>query len=190
MCSIKGKEQLNVASENKLKSTRATDEADQILIDARLHFLCGKIASGKSTLSKKLANNLHTIVLSEDEWLTKLYPGEITELAHYVEKSRLIKTLLENHIKQLMRAGLTVVMDFPANTPTQRKWLKSLAESSSVPYVFHVLTVDDDECKNRLAARNLTDENPFKTSEEAFDLITKHFSYPDSLELLNCQFYE
>ncbi|MGO2304159.1 MAG: AAA family ATPase [Providencia sp.] len=189
MCSMKNGQKLASDPECNPQPTDTLEEMIQMISDARLHFLCGKIASGKSTLSSKLAKRPQTIVLNEDEWLTKLYPGEITELAHYVEKSALIKTLLENHIKQLISAGLTVIMDFPANTPTQRKWLKSLAEVSAVPYVFHVLSVDNDECKKRLVARNLTGENPFKTSEAAFDLITKHFSYPDSQEQLVCKFY-
>lgn len=46
--------------------------------------------------------------------------NEITELAHYIAKSALVKNVLEKHIKQLMDAGNTVVMDFPANTPSQR----------------------------------------------------------------------
>lgn len=154
-----------------------------------LHFLCGKIASGKSTLAKQLASQPRTILLCEDEWLAALYPNEITELAHYVEKSALVKQVLEGHIKQLIQAENNVVMDFPANTPTQRQWLKSLAQSSNVPYVFHVLQVGNNECKERLAARNLTGENPFQTSETQFDLITAHFSYPESSEQLICKFY-
>ncbi|WP_272574124.1 AAA family ATPase [Providencia sp. PROV259] len=155
----------------------------------RLHFLCGKIASGKSTLAKQLAKQPRTVLLSEDEWLSTLYPNEVTELTHYIAKSTLVKKVLEKHIKQLMDAGNTVVMDFPANTPNQRQWLKSLAQLSNVPYVFHVLQVDNDECKARLAARNLTGKNPFHTSDTQFDLITAHFSYPAPDEQLNCQFY-
>ncbi|BBU97736.1 AAA family ATPase [Providencia hangzhouensis] len=155
----------------------------------RLHFLCGKIASGKSTLAKQLANLPRTILLCEDEWLAALYPNEITELAHYVEKSALVKQVLEGHIRQLIQAGNNIVMDFPANTPIQRQWLMSLAQSSDVSYVFHVLQVSNDECKARLAARNLAGENPFQTSETQFDLITAHFSYPTSSERLICKFY-
>ncbi|OAT50443.1 AAA family ATPase [Providencia heimbachae] len=157
--------------------------------DVRLHFLCGKIASGKSTLAKQLASDPKTILLSEDEWLSTLYPGEITKLADYIEKSTLVKKVLKNHIKQLINAGNIVVMDFPANTPTQRKWLKSLAQFSTTPYIFHVLKVEDGECKTRLIARNQTSENPFKTSEVEFDLITAHFSYPNEDEQLICKYY-
>lgn len=168
---------------NLAESPQTTDKK------VRLHFLCGKIASGKSTLAKQLAKQPRTILLSEDEWLSTLYPNEIMELAHYIAKSALVKNVLEKHIKQLMDAGNTVVMDFPANTPSQRQWLKSLAQSSNVPYVFHVLQVENDECKARLAARNLTGENLFQTSDAQFDLITAHFSYPVPDEQLNCQFY-
>lgn len=159
----------------------------QSAADARLHFLCGKIASGKSTLAKTLANNARTVLISEDAWLSILYPGQLTELSHYIEKSALIKSVLETHILQLISAGNTVVMDFPANTPAQRKWLKSLAESSGIPYVFHVLKVDSDECKRRLSKRNEVGDNPFKTSDAEFDLITQHFSYPSDDEQLICQ---
>ncbi|ENR5393411.1 TPA: ATP-binding protein [Providencia rettgeri] len=155
----------------------------------RLHFLCGKIASGKSTLAKQLANSPCTILLCEDEWLAALYPNEITELVHYIEKSALVKQVLEGHIKQLIQAGNNIVMDFPANTPLQRQWLRSLAQTSNAHYIFHVLQVSNDECKARLVARNLAGENPFQTSEMQFDLITEHFSYPESSEQLNCQFY-
>lgn len=156
--------------------------------DARLHFLCGKIASGKSTLAKTLSNKARTVLISEDTWLSTLYPGQITELSHYIEKSTLIKSVLETHIPQLIKAGNTVVMDFPANTPAQRKWLKSLADLSGVPYVFHVLKLDSDECKRRLSKRNEVGDNPFKTSDAEFDLITQHFSYPSDDEQLICQY--
>ena len=45
-----------------------------------LHLLCGKIASGKSTLAKTLATEHAAIVLSEDQWLASLYPAEIRAL--------------------------------------------------------------------------------------------------------------
>ncbi|RFT08196.1 hypothetical protein DYB39_19705 [Providencia rettgeri] len=83
------------------------------------------------------------MLLCEDEWLAALYPNELTELVYYIEKSALVKQVLEGHIKQLIQAGNNIVMDFPANTPLQRQWLRSLAQSSDVPYVFHVLQVSN-----------------------------------------------
>ncbi|WP_439521227.1 AAA family ATPase [Marivita sp.] len=37
-----------------------------------LHLLCGKIASGKSTLTVQLSRTAGTIVIAEDEWLNGL----------------------------------------------------------------------------------------------------------------------
>ncbi len=151
---------------------------------ATLHFLCGKIASGKSTLAQQLVRGQQAVLLSEDTWLAALYPGQITQLADYIEKSRLLKSALELHLVTLLQKGITLVLDFPANTPEQRQWLKGLAEQAGCSYCCHVLNVSDEECKRRLAARNLSRENPFTTSAEQFDLITAHFSYPSEEEEL------
>ena len=151
---------------------------------ATLHFLCGKIASGKSTLAQQLVRGQQAVLLSEDTWLAALYPGQITQLAVYIEKSRQLKSVLELHLVTLLQKGITLVLDFPANTPEQRRWLKGLAEQAGCSYCCHVLNVSDEECKRRLAARNLSGENPFTTSAEQFDLITAHFSYPSEEEEL------
>ena len=151
---------------------------------ATLHFLCGKIASGKSTLAQQLVRGQQAVLLSEDTWLAALYPGQITQLADYIEKSRQLKSVLELHLVTLLQKGITLVLDFPANTPVQRRWLKGLAEQAGCSYCCHVLNVSDEECKRRLAARNLSGENPFTTSAEQFDLITAHFSYPSEEEEL------
>lgn len=151
---------------------------------ATLHFLCGKIASGKSTLAQQLVRGQQAVLLSEDTWLAALYLGQITQLADYIEKSRLLKSALELHLVTLLQKGITLVLDFPANTPEQRQWLKGLAEQAGCSYCCHVLNVSDEECKRRLAARNLSGENPFTTSAEQFDLITAHFSYPSEEEEL------
>lgn len=82
---------------------------------ATLHFLCGKIASGKSTLAQQLVREQQAVLMSEDTWLAALYPGQITQLADYIEKSRLLKSALELHLVTLLRQGVTLVLDFPAN---------------------------------------------------------------------------
>lgn len=178
----------HLTSPHSALSEEKNDVLDSVS-DIRLHFLCGKIASGKSTLAKRLAKNPRTILISEDTWLSRLYPGEIKTIADYVEKSALIKSVLEEHIAVLLKAGNTIVMDFPANTKKQRCWLKSLASNTQFPYLFHILKVDNSECKRRLILRSQTDENPFRTTEDEFDLITQYFSYPTVDEELKVKEY-
>jgi dephospho-CoA kinase len=42
-----------------------------------LHLLCGKIASGKSTLAPNIARDNNAVLISEDYLLSCLYVGEI-----------------------------------------------------------------------------------------------------------------
>ena len=50
---------------------------------ATLHLLCGKIASGKSTLAARLGAEPGCIILSEDQWLAALYPDQLHSVADY-----------------------------------------------------------------------------------------------------------
>jgi hypothetical protein len=50
-------------------------------------FFCGKMAAGKSTLSKALAGQEQAILLVQDEWLSHLFPGEILDIPDYVRCS-------------------------------------------------------------------------------------------------------
>jgi len=51
----------------------------------KLFFLCGKMASGKSTLARELALRNGAVLLAQDEFLGSLFPGEITDIPSFVE---------------------------------------------------------------------------------------------------------
>ena len=85
-----------------------------------LHLLCGKIASGKSTLANTLATAHAALVLSEDHWLAQLYPGEILSIADYLRSAQRIRGVLGPLVVNLLQSGLNVVLDCPANTPAHR----------------------------------------------------------------------
>ena len=93
-----------------------------------LHLMSGKIASGKSTLAKNLAAEQSAILLSEDNWLSRLYPDQIKSVTDYVRLSRQIREVLGPLVIDMLNTGVTVVLDFPANTPEDRRWLRSLAD--------------------------------------------------------------
>ncbi len=152
--------------------------------EVKLHFFCGKIASGKSTRAKQLMQEKKAILMSEDKWLSALYPDQIKTISDYIEMSQQLKSVLEDHIIKLIENGNILILDFPANTAKQRNWLKGLADKAGVASLCHVLMMDDEECKKRLLIRNQSNENPFKTTEFEFELITQHFSYPTEDEQL------
>ena len=143
-----------------------------------LHLLCGKIAAGKSTLAQHLAAESQGLLISEDFWLSRLYPGEIKTLDDYRRCSGRLKQAMGSHVETLLRAGHSVVLDFPANTRQQRDWLRSLFEAAGTSHRLHSLDVSDAVCKSRLKQRNREGKHAFAPSEADFALITSYFQPP------------
>lgn len=157
----------------------------------QLHFMCGKMASGKSTLSKDLAKKYNAILLSEEDILSRLYPNEITTIPEYVEYSRSVKGMLKEHIIDILVKGSSVVLDFPANTKKQRKWFKDIFQEAWVKHTLHFLDKSDEICKLQLAKRseNLPKDTPF-TTEKEFEMIAKYFEKPEKTENFHILRYE
>ena len=147
-----------------------------------LHLLCGKVASGKSTLSAKLGKQSRTVIIAEDQWLAKLYSDEMASVSDYVTYSARLRTIMKEHIVSLLNAGTSVVLDFQANTVDSRKWMLEIIQTTNVLHQLHYLNVSDEVCKTRLRERNLTNNHPFKVTPEQFDLITAHFVAPTDAE--------
>lgn len=147
-----------------------------------LHMVCGKIGAGKSTLTKQLAAAPGTVLISEDAWLAALYPGEIRELPDYVRCAGRLKQAMTPHVAALLRAGASVVLDFPANTVASRQWMRGIFEAAGAAHALHFLDVPDAVCKERLRARNASGTHPFETTDEQFELITSHFAAPSPQE--------
>ena len=156
-----------------------------------LHFFCGKMAAGKTTLAKKLAQKYGAIYIGEDDWLTMLYPTEISKLTDYLNYSGRLKSLLGAHVQTLLSHGVSVVMDFPGNTIKQRNWFKGIYENTDYHHLLHYIEASDQLCKRQLAKRSQTkpDDAAF-TSEKEFDEITKYFQAPSDAEGFNVKKYQ
>ncbi|WP_127112009.1 AAA family ATPase [Shimia sediminis] len=149
---------------------------------ATLHILCGKIASGKSTLAAELTSAPHTVALSEDTLLAALYEGEMKNVSDYVRNSARLRAGLTNHVVSLLQAGTNVVLDFAANTADQRAWMIEIVKSAKCQHLLHFLDVPDEVCRARLKARNVSGDHPFSVTDEQFNWITAHFLAPDPSE--------
>lgn len=147
-----------------------------------LHLLCGKIAAGKSTLASVLGQAPNTIVVKEDYWLARLYPGKQNDLADYIRNSTRLRNAIAPHLIELLRNGMSVVLDFPANTLVSRAWMRMLFEEAGCAHQLHYLDVTNEVCKARLHRRNDAGEHEFNASDEDFAVFTRHFVAPSSDE--------
>jgi predicted kinase len=149
---------------------------------ATLHMLCGKIAAGKSTLTAELSRAPSTVVISEDFWLSRLFGPEMKDVADYARCSRRLREAVGPHIQDLLRIGVSVVLDFPANTPSTRAWMRTVFEGAGADHCLHFLDVPDEVCKARLRARNVAGTHHFAASDAEFDMITSYFVPPSEAE--------
>lgn len=111
---------------------------------ATLYFMCGKMAAGKSTLAKELARTRNALLLVQDEFLASLFPGEIRDIPDFVRYSGRVRDALSSHICELLSRGISVVLDFPGNTRSQRVWFRQLFEQVNVGHELHFIDAADD----------------------------------------------
>ena len=151
-----------------------------------LIFFCGKMGAGKTTISKQVAQDRNAVLISEDKWLESLYPGQITTFDDYIKFSRQLKPLVTLHVQNILCTGTDVVMDFPANTVSQRKWFKTLYSEINAPHELIYLNISDDICLKQIAQRRI--EQPERASfdtEEVFHHVTSYFEEPGTEEGFN-----
>jgi predicted kinase len=153
---------------------------------AKLIFLCGKMAAGKSTLARDLAERESAILLVQDQLLDALFPGEITDIPGFVKCSSRLKNALAPHVCALLAKGISVVLDFPANTKGQRAWFRGIFERANVGHELHFVDASDALCKKQLKDRskNQPPGTPW-TTEAEFETITAYFQAPAGDEGFN-----
>ncbi|RMF21421.1 MAG: ATP-binding protein, partial [Cyanobacteria bacterium J083] len=153
-----------------------------------LIFFCGKMGSGKSTKAIELAKEYNAILLSEDEWLSAIYPEEIKVFADYLKYSSRLKLLLKKHVQNLLNLGITVVMDYPGNTRNQRAWFKEIFSEYDIPHKLYYLEVSDELCLKQIDRRKKI--NPSRAdfdTEEVFHQVNSYFQPPIEEEGFNIQ---
>jgi len=144
-----------------------------------LYLLCGKIAAGKSTLARGLAARPGTLLISQDHWMSSLFSeDELETIDDFARLSARLRAAMAPHVVDILRQGLSVVLDFPANTVGYRDWMRSLITQAGVAHELHLLDIPDAICKQRLRQRNAEGEHPYQVSEATYDLFTSYFVPP------------
>ena len=144
------------------------------------------MGAGKSTQAAQIAKERSAVLISEDEWLEKLFPGDISNLQDYVEYSKRIKPIVKDIAQKVLVSGGTVVLDFPANTKGQREWLKSIYSEVGKKHMLIYLDQPDNICLARIEQRCV--ENPKRQrtdTKEMFYQVSKYFEAPSESEGFN-----
>ncbi len=142
-----------------------------------LSFFCGKMAAGKSTYARKLANDCKAVLISEDEWLEALYPGKVRCLQSYIEYSTVLKPVVKKLAQSILVSGSNVVLDFPANTLKQRFWFRKLFSEIDAPHQLFFLDRNDEQCLSQLEIRRNVNKAATDT-EDMYWNMSQFFEAP------------
>jgi predicted kinase len=151
-----------------------------------LTFFCGKMGAGKTTKSREISQERNAVLLTEDEWLSSIYPNSIKTLDDYIEYSGRLKPQMKKLVQSILASGTNVVMDFPANTIPQREWFKSIFSELQAPHELIYIDQSNEICLGQIAKRRIEQPQRAATdTEEMFELVTKYFVAPTADEGFN-----
>ena len=119
---------------------------------ARIIITCGKLCSGKTTYSKRLAKEIGAVRLSVDEITLLLlgpFAGDI--LDEYFQK--LEKYLMEKSL-EAAEAGVSSVIDLGLWTKAEREKVRKFYRERGAECEIHYLKVPDGVWRERIEKRN------------------------------------
>lgn len=146
---------------------------------ARLLLTCGLPGAGKTTLAKRLANERHAIRLSKDEWLWALGSTPWDEAT-----GERVERELWRHAQEVLRLGLSVVLDFGLWARAERDALRIAARDLGVGVELHYLDLPIEELWRRIDLRNADPEWPdTPIRREHLEEWATIFEAPDAEEL-------
>jgi predicted kinase len=147
--------------------------------DARLILTCGLPGAGKTTLATRLAADRSAVRLTKDEWLWALGSTPWDE-----QTRERVEHELGRLAHEILRLGLSVVLDFGLWARIERDEKRSMARGLGIGVELHYLDVPIDELWRRIVARNSEppwDSSPIRRAD--FDGWRRAFQAPDAAEL-------
>ena len=147
--------------------------------EARLILTCGLPGAGKTKLATELAADRSAVLLTKDEWLWALGSTPWDETTR--EK---VEHELWRLTQELLRLGVSVVLDFGLWARIERDEMRSAARGLGVGVELHYLEVPIDELWRRIEGRNSEPpwvSHPIRRAD--LDGWLRVFQAPDATEL-------
>lgn len=154
-----------------------------------VHFLCGYMGFGKSTIARKIALQYNAVILNDDEFMRELFGRDLPEnefRAAHAKVSEFTWKLGE----RIVSAGTSVVFDRGFWSKQSRIAAVERASRFCDSLLFHQIECDMETAKKRVLNRTETDGNALYISESTFDSMASRYEPIDPEERLNVIYYK
>jgi len=134
---------------------------------------------GKTTLARELERADGALRLTPDEWMAPLFGSGMAGGKRDILEGRLIWVA-----HQVLRAGVSVILDFGCWSPDERQALRAIADLAGADFELHYLSLPEDERRKRAAAHwREAPEETFEMTLEDHERWRAQFTPPTSDEL-------
>lgn len=124
-----------------------------------LYLMVGLPGSGKTTRAKELEQETHAVRFTPDEWHIFLFGDDFGDnspeaRARHDQRHDRVEQLMWNVGQDLLRKGVSVILDFGFWAEEQREEKRREAQALGADFAMEFLDVPLPELKRRIAQRN------------------------------------
>lgn len=152
---------------------------------AKVTILCGRIASGKTTIAKQICEAEKGIILSIDDVMLKLYDGCLGQEKH-AETMQKISEYFYTLVPSLLACDVNVVFDYGYWSRKERDVIRSHFKQANIPYEMCFICVEDEIRNKRLSMRNdglrAQEKRVYIIEDELLETLDARFEEPQEDE--------
>jgi predicted kinase len=155
---------------------------------ATTHIVFGPQGAGKTTYSRKLAENATAVRFSIDEWMIELFGPDLPKsmsLSWIMPRVQRCEARIWSVVSQIGKAGGSVVLDLGFMRIDDRRRFSDLAKESGMASQLHFVDASHQVRRARVLARNQErgETFAFEVTAEMFDFMESKFESPTEAEL-------
>ena len=153
-----------------------------------IHFLCGYMGFGKTTIARKLSIQYNAVILNDDEFMCELFGRNLPE-KEFRSTHEKITEFTWKLAERIISVGGNVMFDRGFWSRQSRQIAMERAKYFCDSLLFHQIECDMEIAKKRVLNRTLTDPTALEIDENTFDIFAKRYEPISPDENLNVIYY-